>query len=586
MILTGGSSTHPDVAAAWRDCRRAFRSVALFSGVVNLLMLAGPLYMLQVYDRVLSSRSVPTLVALSVFLVGAYVFQGMLDLIRSRVVVRAAALLDQRLALSVHGAVIRLAVASRHPGEGPQPVRDLDQIRGFLTSAGPIAIVDLPWVPVFLAICFLIHPWLGLAATAGAIVLFTMTLLTERASRAPARAAAQDAGSRSIMVEAQRRSGETILAMGMTSALAQRWNCVNDRYIAVVGRLSDVAGSFGSASKVLRLLLQSVMLGLGAYLVLRVELTAGGMIAASIMMGRALAPIETAIANWRGFVAARQSIKRLSETLTRAAPAQAATTLPKPSRTLVVEQVTVVAPRATKPIVTGVRFGLKAGEVLGIIGPSGAGKTSLVRALVGIWRPAKGSVRLDGAALDQWDRELLGRHIGFISQTVELFDGTIAENIARMAIAPDAEAVLRAARTAGAHDMILRLASGYDTPIGEGGEALSAGQRQRIALARALYGDPFLVVLDEPNSNLDSEGEAALRQAIAGVKARGAIVVLIAHRPSVLSVCDHILLLANGEQKEFGPRDEVWRRISARAVPPAAAANLKVVSDTAGGGRT
>jgi PrtD family type I secretion system ABC transporter len=314
--------------------------------------------------------------------------------------------------------------------------------------------------------------------------------------------------------------------------------------------------------------------------------TAGGMIAASIMMGRALAPIETAIANWRGFVAARQSIKRLSETLTRAAPAQAATTLPKPSRTLVVEQVTVVAPRATKPIVTGVRFGLKAGEVLGIIGPSGAGKTSLVRALVGIWRPAKGGVRLDGAALDQWDWELLGRHIGFISQTVELFDGTIAENIARMAIAPDAEAVLRAARTAGAHDMILRLASGYDTPIGEGGEALSAGQRQRIALARALYGDPFLVVLDEPNSNLDSEGEAALRQAIARVKARGAIVVLIAHRPSVLSVCDHILLLANGEQKEFGPRDEVWRRISARAVPPAAAANLKVVSDTAGGGRT
>jgi PrtD family type I secretion system ABC transporter len=326
------------------------------------------------------------------------------------------------------------------------------------------------------------------ALPAGA--LHTMTLLTERASRAPARAAAQDAGSRSIMVEAQRRSGETILAMGMTGALARRWNCVNDRYIAAVGRLSDIAGSFGSVSKVLRLLLQSVILGLGAYLVLRVELTAGGMIAASIMMGRALAPIETAIANWRSFVAARQSIKRLSETLARAAPAQAATTLPKPSRTLVVEQVTVVAPGATKPIVTGVRFGLKAGEVLGIIGPSGAGKTSLVRALVGIWRPAKGSVRLDGAALDQWDRELLGRHIGFISQTVELFDGTIAENIARMAIAPDADAVLRAARAAGAHDMILRLASGYDTPIGEGGEALSAGQRQRIALARALYGGP------------------------------------------------------------------------------------------------
>ena len=578
------SSVHPDVAAALRECRRAFASVALFSGVVNLLMLAGPLYMLQIYDRVLASRSVPTLVALSVFLVGAYAFQGALDLIRSRVVVRAAAGLDRRLALTVHGAVIRLAVASRHPGEGPQPVRDLDQIRGFLTGAGPIAIVDLPWVPVFLTICFLIHPWLGLAATVGAVVLFTMTLLTERASRGPARAAAQDAGSRSIMVEAQRRSGETIVAMGMGGALAQRWTGVNDRYIAATARLSDVAGSFGSVSKVLRLLLQSMMLGLGAYLVLRVELTAGAMIAASIMMGRALAPIETAIANWRGFVAARQSIARLSETLLRAAPKQAATALPKPARSLDVEQVAVVAPGATKPIVAGVHFSLKSGEALGIIGPSGAGKTSLVRALVGIWRPAKGSVRVDGAALEQWDPELLGRHIGFISQTVELFDGTIAENIARMAVAPDADAVIRAARSAGAHDMILRLASGYDTPIGEGGEALSGGQRQRVALARALYGDPFLIVLDEPNSNLDNEGEAALRQAIAGAKARGAIVVLIAHRPSVLSVCDHILVLANGEQKDFGPRDEVWRRISARpAAPAAAAANLKVVSAAAGG---
>jgi PrtD family type I secretion system ABC transporter len=502
-------------------------------------------------------------------------------------VVRAAALLDQRLALTVHGAVIRLAVGTRHPGEAPQPVRDLDQVRSFLTSAGPIAIVDLPWVPVFLSICFLIHPWLGLTATAGAIVLFTMTLLTERASRAPASAAAKDAGRRSIMVEAQRRSSETIMAMGMAEALAQRWAAVNNRYIATVGRLSDIAGSFGSISKVLRLLLQSVILGLGAYLVIRQELTAGAMIAASIMMGRALAPIETAIANWRAFIAARQSIARLSEALTRAAPKRAATTLPRPARSLDVEQVMVVPPGGTVPIVRGVGFRLKAGEALGIIGPSGAGKTSLVRALVGIWRPANGSVRLDGASLDHWDKELLGQHVGFISQTVELFDGTISENIARMSTAPDADAVLRSASAAGAHEMILRLPSGYDTPIGEGGEALSGGQRQRIALARALYGDPFLIVLDEPNSNLDSEGEAALRQAIAGAKARGAIVVLIAHRPSDLSVCDHILVLASGEQKDFGPRDQVWRRFSTRAVPPAAAAaNLKLVSATTGGGQT
>jgi len=576
---------HPDVAEALRECRRAFRSVALFSGMVNLLMLAGPLYMLQVYDRVLSSRSVPTLIALSIFLVGAYAFQGVLDLIRSRVVVRSAAVLDQRLALAVHSAVIRLSVASRHPGDGPQPVRDLDAIRGFLTGAGPIAIVDLPWVPVFLTICFLIHPWLGVASTIGAVTLFTMTLLTERASRAPAKALAQDAGRRSIMVEAQRRGGETIMAMGMGGALAQRWAGVNNRYIAASASLSDVAGGFGSASKVLRLLLQSVILGLGAYLVIRQELTAGAMVAASIMMGRALAPIETAIANWRAFIGARQAITRLSEALTRAAPKREVTSLPRPARSLEVEHVVMVAPGGTKPVVANVRFALKAGQAVGIIGPSGAGKTSLVRALVGIWRPAKGCVRLDGAALDQWDLDQLGQHVGFISQTVELFDGTISENIARMNVKPDADAVLRAAKAAGAHELILRLPNGYDTPIGEGGEALSGGQRQRIALARALYGDPFLIVLDEPNSNLDNEGEMALRQAIANLKTRGAIVVLIAHRPSVLAVCDHILVLANGEQKDFGSRDEIMQKMTRPVAAPAAAAgNLKVVSGTTAGG--
>jgi PrtD family type I secretion system ABC transporter len=585
-MLAAGTSVHPDVAAALRDCRRAFAGVALFSGVVNLLMLAGPLYMLQIYDRVLSSRSVPTLVVLSVFLVGAYAFQGALDLIRSRVVVRAAALLDQHLAVAVHGAVIRLAVSNRHPAEGPQPVRDLDQIRAFLTGAGPIAIVDLPWIPVFLLICFLIHPWLGLAATVGGIVLFTMTLLTERASRAPARMAAQDAGVRSVMVEAGRRGGETIVAMGMAGSLAQRWARVNNRYIGAVARLSDVAGSFGSTSKVLRLLLQSMILGLGAYLVIRQELTAGAMIAASIMMGRALAPIETTIANWRAFVAARQSIRRLSEALTRAAPRTAVTALPPPARSLDVEQVTIVAPGTPTPIVTGVHFSLKSGEALGIIGPSGAGKTSLIRALVGIWPPVKGNVRLDGAELGQWDPELRGRHIGFVSQTVELFDGTISENIARMAVAPDVDNVLRAAQAAGAHDMVLRLPSGYDTKVGEGGEALSGGQRQRIALARALYGDPFLVVLDEPNANLDSDGELALHQAMMALKARGAIVVLIAHRPATLSVCDRLLVLANGVQQGIGPRDEVLRKLLGRQIPSPAAGNLKVVSDTAGGGQS
>jgi ATP-binding cassette, subfamily C, type I secretion system permease/ATPase len=584
MIFGSASLTHPDLASALRAARRSFGSVALFSAVVNLLMLTGPLYMLQVYDRVLSSRSVSTLVALSFFLVGAYACQGALDLIRSRVVARSAEVLDHRLALAVHSAVIRLANTTSHPGEGSQPVRDLDQIRSFLTGAGPVAIVDLPWIPVFLFVCFLIHPWLGVASTVGGIVLFTVTLLTERSTRTPVRAAAADAGRRAIMVEAQRRSSETIMAMGMVGALAQRWTGVNNRYIVAVGRLSDITSSFVGASKVLRLLLQSGILGVGAYLVILQEVTAGAMIASSLMMGRALAPIETVIANWRGFVAARQSITRLSEALTRATPTRAATALPKPARSLNVEGVTVIAPGGTAPIVAGVRFGLKAGQALGIIGASGAGKTSLVRTLVGIWPPATGSVRLDGAALDQWDPELLGRHIGFISQTVELFDGTISENIARMSTAPDTDAVLHAARVAGAHDMILRLPSGYDTEIGEAGQVLSGGQRQRVALARALYGDPFLVVLDEPNSNLDNEGEMALRQAIIGVKRRGGVVVLIAHRPSVLSVCEQILLLANGRQKEFGPRDEILRKISPRAgTQLAAASNLKVVSDTTAG---
>ncbi|MCC6779461.1 MAG: type I secretion system permease/ATPase [Hyphomicrobiales bacterium] len=582
MIASG--SVHPGIAAALADCRRAFWGVALFSGVVNLLMLAGPLYMLQIYDRVLASRSVPTLVALSVLLVGAYAFQGALDLIRSRVVVRASALLDRHLATAVHGAVVRLGIASRQPGEAQQPVRDLDQIRAFLTGAGPLAMVDLPWIPVFLFFCYAIHPWIGLAATAGGAGLFAMTLLTERASRLPAGMAARESGVRASQVEADRRNSESVVAMGMAGVLARRWERVNERYVASIGRASDVTGSYSSVSKVMRLLLQSIILGLGAYLVIRQELTAGAMIAASIMMGRALAPIETAIANWRTFVSARQSVKRLSDTLARSQRKQAQTALPKPSSSLEVEQGIVVPPGGTQPIVTNVRFALKAGEVLGIIGPSGAGKTSLVRTLVGIWPPGKGHVRLDGATLDQWDPEQLGQHIGFLSQTVELFDGTVAENIARMALAPDSEAVLQAGRVAGAHDMILRFPDGYDTKIGDGGMILSGGQRQRIALARALYGDPFLVVLDEPNSNLDNDGEVALQRAIVGAKTRGAIVVMIAHRPSALAACDKVLLLANGTQQGFGPRDEILAKFVARPAAAAAAGNLKVVSDASAGG--
>jgi ATP-binding cassette subfamily C protein len=568
------------LSAALTECRRAFVSVALFSGVVNMLMLAGPLYMLQLYDRVLASRSVPTLVALSVFLVVAYGFQAGLEVVRSRLVVRIASLLDVRLGTTVHDAVIRLAIQNRSAAEAHQPLRDLDQIRTFLTSPGPIAIVDLPWAPIFLAICFLIHPWLGIMALGGAVILLVLTILTESRSRAPTQAMAQDAGLRSAVAELARRSSETVVAMGMATTLAERWRRVNDRYLAAAARASDVVGSYGSLSKILRLLLQSAMLGLGAYLVIRQELTAGAMIAASIMMGRALAPIEIAIANWRSLTAARQSMHRLSVVLAQMPSTRSSIALPKPARGLDVEHIAVAAPNGKTAILADVHFQLVAGEALGIIGPSGAGKTSLVRNLIGVWRPARGKVRLDGASLDQWDEEALGRHIGFVSQAVEFFDGTIAENIARMSLEPDNDAVLNAGRAAGAHDMILRLPAGYDTKIGDASAALSAGQRQRIALARALYGDPFLVVLDEPNSNLDSEGDVALQSAIRDLKARGAIVVLIAHRPAVLEHCDKVLILANGSQQAFGPRDTVLRKGPVQPARPAAAgSNVAVLRE-------
>ena len=580
---------HPELAAALTDCRSAFWSVALFSAVVNILMLAGPIYMLQVYDRVLSSRSVPTLIALTIFLAGALGFQCLLDIIRSRIVVRSATLLDQRLATTVHQAVIRLGVVRRQPGEAQQPVRDLDQIRQFLTSQGPVAIVDLPWVPAFLLICYLIHPWMGVMATIGALILVVLTGLTERASRAHTREMLQDAGTRSAMVELDRRNSESVTAMGMMTSLGRRWATVNERYVDTMARSADVVGSYGSISRVLRLLLQSAMLGLGAYLVIKQELTAGAMIAASIMMGRALAPIETAIANWRLFSGARDSIRRLSDLLSRIGGKGPATELPKPTQSLDVA-ITVGAPGAQTPIVAGVQFRMVAGEVLAVIGPSGAGKTSLVRALLGIWPPAKGTVRLDGAALDQWDPEARGRHIGYVSQAVELFDGSIAENIARMSPEPDSALVLAAAQMAGAHEMILRLPNGYDTKIGDSGVVLSAGQRQRTALARAVYGDPFLIVLDEPNSNLDGEGEAALQKAIHDLKSRGAIVLMIAHRQSSLVMCDKALVLRNGVQEAFGPRDAVLAKVLQRpggaAAPAAGAAgaggNLRVVAETAG----
>jgi len=578
LPLQSGAVTarHPALTAAFKDCRRVLCGVALFSAMVNLLMLAGPLYMLQVYDRVLASHSVATLVALSVLLGGALALQALMDLIRNRMVTRTAGYLDQHLAAVVHMAVIQLAVVGRQGKEALDPVRELDQVRSFLTGQGPLAIVDLPWIPVFLLICGLIHPWLGIIALVGGIVLASATLLTEWTSRAPSREANRCARVRSLTLEADRRNAESAGAMGMHAALSQRWLALNAVYLGAVERAADVVGLYGSLSRAMRLMLQSAALGLGAYLVIRHELMPGAMIAASITMARALAPIETAIAHWRGFVTARDSVGRLTRALALVGADPPRTTLPKPHATLSAENLTVVPPHGKAATVGNVNFAVTAGEVLGIIGPSGSGKTSLARGLVGVWRAAQGAVRIDGAAFEQWPPDVLGPELGYVAQSVDLFDGTISENIARMAEKPDDAAVVAAAQAAGAHDMILGLSDGYDTRIGQAGAVLSGGQRQRVALARALYGNPFLVVLDEPNANLDGEGEVALLQAIEDIKARGGVVVLIAHRAGMLSVCDKLLVLRAGAQYAFGCPDDILGRVTRQAAL-ATTTRLKVV---------
>jgi ATP-binding cassette subfamily C protein len=574
------ATRHPAITAAFKDCRRVLCGVALFSAMSNILMLAGPLYMLQVYDRVLASHSVATLIALSILLGGALALQALMDLIRNRMVTRSAGYLDRHLAAVVHMAVIQLAAVGRPTGEAHDPVRELDQIRSFLTGQGPLAIVDLPWIPVFLLICGLIHPWLGLIALTGGILLASATLLTEWASRAPSREANRCGRTRSLTLEADRRNAETTAAMGMQTALSRRWLALNATYLCAIERAADVIGLYGSLSRTMRLMLQSAALGVGAYLVIQHELMPGAMIAASITMSRALAPIETAIAHWRGFIAARDSVGRLTRALAALGAEPPRTSLPQPHATLSVENLTVVPPNSKTATVVNVNFTVAAGEVLGVIGPSGSGKTSLARALVGVWRPAQGCVRIDGAALEQWPPNVLGPALGYLSQSVDLFDGTVNENIARMAEKPDDNAVVAAAQAAGAHDMILRLPEGYDTRVGYAGTILSAGQRQRVALARALYGDPFVVVLDEPNANLDGEGEVALLQAIEATKARGGIVVLIAHRAGMLSACDKLLVLRDGAQYAFGHPDDILGRVT-RQPAIGAAARLKIVASAA-----
>lgn len=533
--------------------------VGLFaiSGTVNLLALTGSFFMLQVYDRVLPGRSVPTLVGLCILAIGLYAFQGVLDAVRSRILVRLSAYVDERLGPKVFQLTAQLPLLGEKRNDGSQPVRDLDQIRAFISGPGPLAFFDLPWLPVYLGVCFLFHPLIGTVASVGALVLIVMTVIVEVLTHRHTSEALVGAAERNLLADASRDGSEVLRAMGFAHRMEQRWAEAGRKYMQAQGRLSDLSGGFSAMSRALRMMLQSAVLATGAMLVLQQQASAGIIIAGSIIAARALSPVDIAISNWKGFANARQSYARLAALVGLLPEESAATQMPLPTASLETKSLTLVPPGGNKPTVANVSMRLEAGQGLGIIGPSAAGKSSLVRGIVGIWPAVRGSVRLDGATLDRWTAEQRGRFIGYLPQSADLLSGTIAENISRFDPGARPEAVIEAAKLAGIHEMVLRLPEGYDTDIGERGTILSAGQRQRVALARAVYGNPFLVVLDEPNSNLDSDGDAALHRAIVSIRRRGGIAIVVAHRPNTLAALSHVLVMKDGIAQSFGPKDEI-----------------------------
>ncbi|WP_225672409.1 type I secretion system permease/ATPase [Bradyrhizobium hereditatis] len=579
----GTSANQPGHAGSELDgalsqCRSAFIAIAGFSAILNILALTGSLFMMEVYDRVLPSRSVPTLIGLLILAMTLYVFQGLMDALRGRLLVRIGVRVDQIMSDRVYATVMRLPIEAPKRGASIQPLRDLDTLRSYLSGPGPTAFFDLPWVPFYLAICFAFHFWIGVTVLAGALVLISLTLLSELLARNSSRDSNRIGNERARLSETSRRNAEALTAMGMTGWVARRWQMLNRQFLAGLNQSSDLAAALSAVGRSFRMMLQSGVLAVGAYLVINQQATAGVIIASSILSARALGPVDLAISHWRSFVGARQARERLNKLLALLPVRRVPTALPKPQRSLNVDSVSAAPPDVPRAVVQELTFALKAGSGLGVIGPSASGKSSLARVLVGLWQPARGTVRLDGATLDQWMPDELGRHIGYLPQDVELVEGTIAENISRFDPDASPEGIIAAARAAGVHELVLGLPQGYDTEIGEQGSALSAGQQQRVALARALYGDPFLVVLDEPNSNLDVEGDEALTQAILNIRARGAIAIVVAHRPSALAGVDHVLALNGGRQQAFGPKDEVLAKVLRRDAAPAAP---KIVHATA-----
>lgn len=565
------STSTPSVSGRPREARQrdlktlmaGFRSMAVFlfivSGLINILALTGSFYMMQVYDRALTSGSIPTLIALSVLALGLYVFQGAFDLIRSQVLVRVGARFDKSIAPIAHQVVVDMPRLGFSTTEAVERGRDVDTVRNFLGSSGPGALFDMPWVPIYIAFVYILHPWLGALVLGGAVILTILALASELVSRRLSVATRKAALVRNTIADSNARNAEVLKAMGFAGEAVERFRLANVDHLTLQTRSNDITGVFGAISRVLRMVLQSATLGLGAYLTIHGDMSAGGIIAASVAGGRALAPVDLAIGNWRSFVAARQAFARLKETIIALGRMPERLQLPAPLKSLKVEKITVAAPGNGQVLLSEVGFEVKAGQAVGIIGPSAGGKTTLVRAITGIWPCLRGAVRLDDAEIGHWTEAAIGKHLGYLPQNVCLLDATVAQNISRLSAQRDDAAVVEAAKAAGVHEMILRLPDGYQTPMGSEGAALSAGQRQRIGLARALYGNPFLVVLDEPNSNLDSEGETALRDAIVGIRARGGIAIVVAHRPSALAAVDLVGIVQNGRLSAFGPKEEVLR---------------------------
>lgn len=548
-----------ELAAARRTGRPLYSIIFLFSFFVNLLMLTGPLYMLQIYDRVLGSRSEETLLALSVLVVLLFIAMGVLDHARSRINARLGARVQDALDRRVFQAALRRLAIAPHDQNALTAQQDLDAVQRYLSSPVHLAFFDIPWSPLYFGAIFIFHPLLGWLALAGAACLIGITLLNRGMTQAPLKLASAALGQAERIAENLKTESEAVQALGMFGAGFSRWHKIRQTALVASLNASDFGGIFTVTSRTFRLFLQSAMLGLGAYLVLQAELSAGAMIAGSILMGRALAPIEMIVAQWALIQRSQEGWARLATLLTLQPPVPMKTALPRPHAALDVSALTVVPPGGKQATVRMVSFTIQPGQAMGIIGPSGSGKTCLARALIGVWQPTSGQIRLANATLDQYDPDMLGSYIGYLPQSVSLFSGTIADNIARLTPNPDATQVVDAARRAAAHDMILKLPEGYDTHVSAIGKHLSGGQIQRIGLARALFGNPVLLVLDEPNSNLDNEGSDALNQTIKAMKAAGNAVLIIAHRPAAIQHCDTLLVLEGGARRAYGPRDQVLR---------------------------